>query len=133
MSEAVGDVKYDEKTQLNYGAIQYKQASAKDYRPEILIIEDPKEGESKATIQAQLVANKIHAMVNEKSLAIVDKTGELREVKYQDICILMRSPSKAMEDIKDVLDAKGIPYATDVSTGYFEAIEVQVVLNLLMV
>lgn len=133
MSESIGDVNYDEKTRLNYGSINFSAPVTHDYQPEIMLIEDPKEGESKATIQAELVANKIKEIVEEGTLSVVDKTGELRRARYKDICILMRSPSKSIDDIKDIFDQKGIAYATDVSTGYFEAIEVQVVLNLLMI
>ena len=133
MSEKVGDVRYDEKVRLNFGAPNYEKTLLSPYFPEILVIEDPKEGDSKATIQAELVANKIKEIVDDKALPVTGENGNLGPAKYKDICILMRSPSKSIEDIKDSFDQKGIPYSSDVSTGYFDAIEVQVILNLLKV
>ncbi len=135
MSEQVGDVRYDEKTQLNYGASFYTTGNEATiaYCPEILIIEDPKEGESKSTLQAQFIGNKIQEIVEGNLFKVNGENGEQRSATYEDICILMRSPSRAMEDIKEVFDQKGIPYGTDISTGFFDAIEVQVILNVLKV
>src|SRR5699024_1714589 len=64
---------------------------------------------------------------------IMDKqTGQSRNVEYRDIVILLRSMTWAptiMEEFKK----QGIPVYAELSTGYLEAIEIQVMLSLLKV
>src|SRR5699024_812404 len=66
-------------------------------------------------------------------LQIVDKgTNKQRDIQYRDIVILQRSMTWA-PTIADELKKQGIPIYAELSTGYFEAIEVKIMLSLLKV
>lgn len=75
--------------------------------------------------QAATAANKIKDIVEVKKLNIFDnKTKSLRPIKYSDIAILMRSPSKRINDYAEVLGLYGIPLANTANSGYFETTEI---------
>ncbi|MFR8166975.1 MAG: 3'-5' exonuclease, partial [Enterocloster sp.] len=54
-------------------------------------------------------------------------------LKRRDIVILLRSLSGWAEEFLRVLSAEGIPAFADSRTGYFTAVEVETVLNMLAV
>ena len=59
------------------------------------------------------------------------KTGAYDPLKKKDIVILLRSLSGWAEEFLSVLTSMGIEAAADSRTGYFTAVEVETVLNLL--
>ena len=59
------------------------------------------------------------------------KTVEYEPLKKKDIVILLRSLSGWSEEFLSVLGAAGIPAYADSRTGYFTAVEVETVLNML--
>lgn len=140
MSLEIGDVNYDDKAKLYLGANYYVEsefkASETNYTPEILVIEHHSKSETRFVKQAKVIGSKIRKIIDEQlpvyDKSIGDKGGE-RPVSYKDICILLRSPSSTIGDIKEVFEAQKIPYVSDQSKGYFDAIEVQLVLNILRV
>ena len=69
-----------------------------------------------------------------RSAQVTDKaTGKLRSPKYSDIVILLRSLKNWGTDFMQVLSEHGIPAHVESSTGYFSALEVQTVLNMLRI
>ena len=83
--------------------------------------------------EAALIAQKIQEITDPKTgLYIWDKEEKTyRLAEYRDIAILLRTVSGWAEEFIPVLLSKGIPAAADTGSGYFSAIEVQTVLNLL--
>ncbi len=83
--------------------------------------------------EAALVAQKIQEITDPKTgLYVWDKEEKTyRLAEYRDIAILLRTVSGWAEEFVPVLLSKGIPAAADTGSGYFSAIEVQTVLNLL--
>ena len=83
--------------------------------------------------EAALIAQKIQEITDPKTgLYVWDKeTQTYRLAEYRDIAILLRTVSGWAEEFIPVLLSKGIPAAADTGSGYFSAIEVQTVLNLL--
>jgi len=134
MSKSIGDVEYNDVTKLYYGASYYDQTDSDMFIPELIFIEKGESKDSKPKLQGQVLATKIKQLVLDKELEVYDKDiGSLRSLEYSDICILMRSPASTINEIKDVFDNEEIPYLSDVSSGYFDAIEVQIILNLLRI
>ena len=134
MSKDIGDVDYNDITKLNYGAMNFEETSEGTYKSELIFVEQGDSKESKATLEASVMVSKIKSLVLDHEIEIYDKEIQgLRPVEYKDICILMRSPASTIEDVKTVFDNEDIPYVSDVSSGYFDAIEVQIILNLLRV
>src|SRR5699024_7313308 len=66
-------------------------------------------------------------------LRVFDKgANQQRDIQYRDIVILLRSLS-GLPTIMESLKKEGIPVYAELKTGYFEAIEIQVMLNYLKI
>lgn len=149
LDEKLGDIKYDEDAELIYANDTYDSLPLSESKPELLLIDhDPEESNDDvedsenyqdletAQLEARAYVKKINDWVGSESsppLKIVDKsTNVQRNVQYRDIVILLRSMTWA-PTIVDELKKNGIPVYAELSTGYFEAIEVKVMLSLLKV
>lgn len=86
----------------------------------------------KRQLEAHLVATRIRQMMRDGKVTD-KKTGALRAPKYSDIVILFRSLKNWGTDFVQVLSEHGIPAHVESATGYFSALEVQTVLNMLRI
>ncbi|MFC4386817.1 helicase-exonuclease AddAB subunit AddA [Gracilibacillus marinus] len=148
--QEVGDIVYDENQELIYGNNAYDEVPLQQPEAELLIIDkEDKEDEDneqdnieqledleKAQLEARAYAKKIKTWIGhneEEPFEIMDKrTNSKRTVEYRDIVILLRSMTWAptiMEEFKK----QGIPVYAELSTGYFAAIEIQVMISLLKI
>ena len=96
--------------------------------------EDEKDLKS-AELEAIAIASRIHEMVNgEKPLQVFDKkTCGLRNVKYGDIVILMRSVKSVSSCFDEAFKKADIPFYSGSSSGYFDSFEVKVMLSFLQI
>ena len=79
--------------------------------------------------EAYLIAQKIHSRIGE---TIYDpKTKQTRKIQYRDFAILLRSVRGSAEVMARTLAEEGIPSYADLSGGYFDALEIQVLMDLL--
>lgn len=147
---ALGDISYDEAAALVYGNKGYDQHPLRQDQAELILINDETEpGESlanhedammedltKVQQEARLYAQKIKTWLGHDGhdpLQTFDsELGQMRNVNYKDIVILLRSMSGA-PTIVDELKKQGIPVYSELRTGYFQAIEIQVMINMLKV
>ncbi|HWR22384.1 MAG TPA: UvrD-helicase domain-containing protein [Feifaniaceae bacterium] len=81
--------------------------------------------------EAMLAARRIRELMED--IRCPDKNGGTRALKYSDFAILLRSQRRAAEAWAQTLAKMGIPAYVHLTGGYFDAIEVQVFLNLLRV
>lgn len=151
LDEKVGEMNYDKEAELIFSNSIYEELESDDTDAELLIInQEPSEEEDgadqngdedfqdleKAQLEARAYAKKIKEWIGtngETPLQVVDKpTGTMRNVQYRDIVILLRSMTWAPTIVEE-LKQQGIPVYAELSTGYFEAIEVQIMLSLLKV
>lgn len=149
LDEEVGEMTYDKEAELIYSNSVYDEWSSDDQDVELYLIDNGEAelssedtgGEDfrdleKAQQEARLYAEKIKEWIGQKGrppLQVVDKQTEtLRNVQYRDIVILLRSLTWAPAIVEE-LKQQGIPVYAELSTGYFEAIEVQVMLSLLKI
>ncbi|WP_449354090.1 helicase-exonuclease AddAB subunit AddA [Virgibacillus natechei] len=148
LDEELGEISYDAEAELIYANKTYDTMPQTEPTPELLIIdreageeEVTKEDEDyqdleKAQLEARAYAEKIKFWIGQKEnkpLQVVDKaTGVQRDMQYRDVVILMRSMTWA-PTIVDELKKQGIPVYAELSTGYFEAIEVKIMISLLKV
>ncbi len=140
MQEAVGGIEYSLHTALYPGAdFPEVKISGKDpYRSEILLagMQDAPEDCSKQEAEALLIADKIHELVSEKfpvAKRDVDGTVTTRPAEYKDIVILLRTAAGWDTVFQQVLEEQGIPVYVESRSGYFDAPEVRLVLNILSV
>lgn len=88
-------------------------------------------------LEARLLAEEIKRLVGERgegAFLVYDKEEKrMRPVTYRDIVILLRSTSSWAPVMLEELKAQGIPVYAELESGYFEAVEVAVMLSLLQV
>lgn len=151
MGVKVGEIEYDEAAELRVGA-PYPEDEA--YPAEVLLIDQksakmeslaesaPESGTAaeefdpidleKSQLEARVMAAKIKELITEKKQVYDTKTKSARPVMYRDIVILLRSMTWAPQ-IMEEFKQQGIPVYANLSTGYFEATEVTVMMSLLRV
>ncbi|RDW18236.1 helicase-exonuclease AddAB subunit AddA [Oceanobacillus arenosus] len=149
LNEELGDIDYDQNAELIYGNKMYDALAFAEPAPELLIIdrEDQEEKEDiledeenfkdleRAQLEARAYAEKIKIWIGltdeNTPLQVFDKgTGTQRDIQYRDIVILMRSMTWAPTIVEE-LKKQGIPVYAELQAGYFEAIEVKVMISLL--
>ncbi|ARK25555.1 helicase-exonuclease AddAB subunit AddA [Sporosarcina sp. P37] len=140
MGTRVGEIEYDEAAALKYGA-QYPE---KEVAAGLTILYENEEEEGlseeqeaqqelkKSQVEARAIAQKINAWKDSQAQVSDAFSGKQRPLEYRDIVILMRSMTWSGE-IADELKAAGIPVYVELSSGYFDAIEVMIMLNTLRV
>ena len=145
MGVTVGEIEYDEDAELKKGAnypesesfpieVQFINQNGQESEDETFDDGTDFDAEELENVQleARLLAKSIKEMINEKRQITDLKTGMKRAVTYRDIVILMRSMTWTpgiMEEFKK----QGIPIYGDLSSGYFEATEVAIMMSLLKV
>lgn len=139
MTRQTGGITYDEKAALYTGASYPENL---DCESELLFIERPKrESESGKRTKGSLPSKQAEALAIARkilelrgSFQVTEKeTGKLRPVRFSDIVILLRTNSGWDEEFKKVLEQQGIPVYITAKTGYFSALEVQELLQMLRV
>ncbi|MBP5159269.1 MAG: UvrD-helicase domain-containing protein, partial [Lachnospiraceae bacterium] len=134
MHAELGGVEYDEKAKLKPGA-PYDGAGEKT---EIHLIEigdsvDEEDTSSKC-IEAARIGLRIKEYVSDARFKVFDlDRQEYRPCEYGDIVILLRTMSGWSGEFAQTLSRMGIPVVADVSSGFFETLEVQTVLNYLRI
>ncbi|MCP3742141.1 helicase-exonuclease AddAB subunit AddA [Rossellomorea sp. BNER] len=146
MGVEVGEIEYDNQAELKLGALYPKEDS---YPIEMTLInqteeemeatdqEDTDDEFSKAdleksVIEARYMATKVKELIEERKQIFDPKTKTNRSIQYRDIVILLRSMPWAPE-IMEEFKNQGIPIYANLSSGYFEATEVAIMLSLLKV
>ena len=148
MTRDAMEIDYDEDARLNLGANFPAAANTFDEPAELCIINlnrtgkksdddaddedsDYKPDFDRLELEVQFIANKIRAMLKKN---VWDKNlAGYRPITYRDIVILFRSMDGTAAKIVEVLRKNSIPaYAAD-KNGYFNAPEIQTVVNLLKI
>ncbi len=147
MTKGLGGIAYTERTALHPGAMYPDLEGEKAPRVQMLWMdlsqdEVEKEGaleeveqeqEDAMVWEARLVAMKIREVTDPlHGLKLWDgERQQFRKAEYRDIVILMRSLTGSMESWMEVMEKEGIPCYGETRTGYFDAFEVQSVLQFL--
>lgn len=159
MNESVAEISYDERAELVYGEGYPDQGDAVSYVPELLLVDRSKVDSSTGDeiqeanadedmsqeeaaeleavrLEARIIAARIREMLGDggNTLQIFDKvSGKLRPVQYRDMVILLRSTLSWAPAMIQELRLEGIPAYGELSQGYFQASEVEIMLSVLQV
>ena len=138
MTRETGGVDYDETARLVHGRRDAAPGGA-----ELHVIsrsapldtgdaadENTEEQLLAAEAEALFAAGRIRELLGE---SFTDRKGNTRNYKYSDIVILHSSPKNVAEAWVRTLSREGIPVYAELTGGYFDAIEVQIFLNLLAI
>lgn len=153
MGETVGEIDYDDKAALNPGATYSEQSIPIElavlYTPEgeetepvvqeRVSTEDEgnasvldEEEMKKSQLEARYIIERIQRLLAEGATVYDTKTKSERPLAYRDIVVLMRSMTWSADLVEEFKSA-GIPLYAESSKGYFEAIEVMIMLNTLKI
>ncbi|RDU35520.1 helicase-exonuclease AddAB subunit AddA [Neobacillus piezotolerans] len=147
MGVKVGEIEYGEDAELRLGADYPKEP----FPVEMLVIdqgsknggadEDDVEPEGEeldaeeleqSQLEARAMAARIKEMIAAGRQVYEAKTKTTRPIRYRDIVILLRSMTWAPQ-IMEEFKQQGLPIYANLSTGYFQATEVAVMMSLLRV
>ncbi|MFJ7735934.1 helicase-exonuclease AddAB subunit AddA [Lysinibacillus sp. NPDC097287] len=148
MGERVGEIDYDEKASLKPAA----PYDDKEVPVELTILHPPQEEVTdeddqaepviseaseleelkKSQYEARFIIERIQQLMAEGTTVFDTKSGAERPLKYSDIVILMRSMTWSA-DLVEEFKLAGIPLYAESSKGYFDALEVMIMLNTLKV
>lgn len=133
MNSDIGNITYDDQAALYPGA-EFPEGEPGMFDTKILVIEPESEKQDvkDRELEARAAGIQIKEMM-EKQLVTDKETGELRQVRYSDMVILLRSMGSWADTFLKVLGEMGIPVRAASGTGYFSAAEVQTALHLLKV
>lgn len=149
MDEEVGEVKYDDAASLIYGNKSFDELAFPEEAPTCIIIDrDDKRDEEaekhasdvgemeQALMEARVYSHQIKKWIGHETdapLQVVDSdTKKQRDITYRDVVILLRSMTWAPTIIEEFKE-QGIPIYAELSTGYFDAIEIKIMLNMLKI
>lgn len=141
MRKDFGGIAYDKAARLVSGAefadCQNRNAGIPEMgQTELVLVEQKSEAGlelGKRTMEAAVIGKRIREMVQGAEPLYVQGEGGYRPVEYRDIVILLRSLSGWSEEFVETLTGMGIPAYSATKTGYFQALEVETMLNLLRI
>ena len=88
----------------------------------------------KIELEATMIAKRIQRMMGEHPYQIVAGDGQtLQNVDYKDMVILFRTPSAFSQIFQEVLMNYNIPVRIQNENGYFDTVEIRMVLSMLRV
>lgn len=138
MTEAIGDMRYDDEAALRFGALDYPEKQvpvecvwlneAKEESEE----EEQQEDVTTAQLEARWIAKKIKQLLAEPFFVYDRRLKGERRLMYRDIVILCRSMSSASAMLEE-FRKQNVPVYAELSSGYFSATEVSIMLSLLKV
>ena len=132
MGGDLGGVEYDADAMLVAG--RDFDPPAFDITPEILFVDGAAELDEDCTDDEGI---RDMSGKEKEALLIAERINRLREenagLMYKDIVILLRAPSGWDETFKEILERQGIPTYVDSKSGYLDASEVAILLDLLSV
>ncbi|MFT8321822.1 MAG: helicase-exonuclease AddAB subunit AddA [Bacillus sp. (in: firmicutes)] len=145
MGVQVGEIEYDESAELVKGAAYPEEIP---YPIEVMLInqkaedKQPNEGDGReefdaqeleqSQLEARSIAKKVHELFENKQEVYDPKTKSYRPMMYKDMVILLRSMTWAPQ-IMEELKQFNIPTYANITTGYFESTEVNIMMSLLKV
>ncbi|MDU1846130.1 MAG: helicase-exonuclease AddAB subunit AddA [Niallia nealsonii] len=146
MGVKVGEIEYDESAELKLGA-SYPEETP--YPIEVALvnqsteISDDSESEGEITgldaaeleqsqLEARVIAEKVKELFETNQEVYDAKQKAYRPIRYKDMVILLRSMTWAPQ-IMEELKQYNIPTYANLTTGYFESTEVDIMMSLLKV
>ncbi|ANU22681.1 helicase-exonuclease AddAB subunit AddA [Planococcus donghaensis] len=135
MGERVGEIDYDEAAALKAKAPYPEQQTP----IELTLIHEPETEEesededlAKSQWEARFITKKITELMESETMVNDPWSQKQRPLEYRDIVVLMRSMTWS-GDFVDEFKMAGIPLYAELTGGYFEALEVMIMLNTLRV
>lgn len=133
MSDRLGEVTYDDSAKL-YEGMAFPESGGPDVELNILAKRFEDMPEEKLDIEtdvleARAVADKIKGLIGTQ--IYFPKEGVYRPCRYRDIVVLIRSSRSWTPAFEQSFIEAGVPLYADRQTGYFDALEVRMLMDVL--
>lgn len=136
LSVEMGEMEYGEDEALHFGAEYYPERSGCETEFHLISAHQKSEENNrpvkKLTAEARFAADRIRRLLDEE-YPITGEDGTFRPCRPEDIVILMRSPGSRRLAFAQALAEREIPCSFEESGGFFETMEIFVMLALLEV
>jgi len=135
MGQRVGEIDYDDAAALKYGANYPEKEAAADL---VILYPDDEEDDleveniKSSQAEARYMIKQIKALMDSGAEVTDAFSDKRRPLEFRDIVILMRSMTWSGEIVEEFKLAD-IPIYANLSRGYFDALEVMIMLNTLRV
>lgn len=142
MTKSLGNIRYTDDAALYAGADYPETIEEGNAKTELLlldtselsaIMDEERADYTAKEAEARLIAAKIRELTDPVTGMQIwnGKKGQYEPLKKKDIVILLRSLTGWAEEFVSVLNAEGIAAFAESRTGYFSAVEVETILNML--
>ena len=134
MNPDLGKIEYDDKAKLVLGANypEIEEGGSIKGTIEVHIVDKKTEDElGYLQKEALIVGEKIKELIRKEAKIFDKDINDYRKLTYRDIVILFRSPKASAETFVEELRALDIPVYAELGSGYFDAIEIKIMLSLL--
>ncbi|MCQ2560120.1 MAG: UvrD-helicase domain-containing protein, partial [Clostridia bacterium] len=137
MQKDCGEIVYDSEAALKYGANYPEESVGETYAPEWHLLEkqpDSEEDFEKDAIRAEaiVVAERI-VQLRTEGFQVYEANIGYRPLEYRDIVILMRSLTDWTGIFLEELAKRNLPAYADRAGGYYDTVEIEVILALLQI
>ena len=155
MGEKIGEIDYTEEEYLNLGANYVESKEDLVSEIDILDVTEDDDDENREDVEitentqdelleeiekvedieleAKFVAQKIKELIDSKFQVYDNKKGEIRDIRFRDIVILLRSTKNKANIFEKELTNLNINVYSDTSQEYLESYEIQVIMDLLKI
>lgn len=136
MSPGAGEVDYNKEEMLYPGAVYPDMSHPLPGKTELYLVEMGEDGKKdddpdKTTAEAIVTAQRIKALID-GGYQVLSKDG-VRNIRYRDICILLRSTKNIAATFAETLAAFGIPCYSEAGSSFLQSEEITVMLSLLKI
>lgn len=136
LSTEMGEMDYGEDEALHFGGSYYPDRGDCDTEFHLISVHQKSAEEDhpvkRLTAEARFVAERVRRLLDE-GYPVTGGDGTLRPCRPEDIVILMRSPGGRTAAFAQALAEREVPCSFEESGGFFETMEVSVMLALLEV
>jgi ATP-dependent helicase/nuclease subunit A len=140
MTKELGNIEYNKEVALYPGAKFEEIEELVSTDTELILIDGQEEIEdeeqqelTEKELEARAIAKRIKELTSEETGIWVNGKNGYRRAEYRDVVILLRTMTGWSDLFAEVLMAEGISSFSDTQTGYFSALEVQTILNMLKI
>lgn len=146
MSEKLGEIDYDEDAKL-YSGMSFEQTDAASFEINVIskkgsegdsdVMDEEDDGEDELSLlkteelEALAISGKIKSLIG---TPIYDPKGKcFKPCAYRDIVILLRSSRSWTPTFEQIFINEGIPLYADSQSGYFDTLEIKMIMALLRI
>ena len=141
MTKDLGEIVYDDRAALYAGAKFPETENNVGGNIELHVIEKKNNDNSSddiseittAETEAYFTAKRIKELIDSNYMVFDKKTNDYRKVEYKDITVLLRSKKNWTDAFCEVFEKELIPAYAEATTGYFDTVEVETIIDFLKI